>query len=235
MVTSRVDADMNAPMRLHAERQAIVDACRTMLSTRLVVNTAGNVSVRVGDTIAITPSGIRYERMTAEDVCLVGVDGGAEEDAALRPSSELPLHLAVYRATEALAIVHTHSVYATTVSTLVDQLPAVHYHIADLGDPVPVVPYATFGTDALAGSVASTLAGRNAVLMQNHGATTIAPDLPRALARAITLEWLAEVYCHARAIGTPSILGPDEIAAVAARQRLLADERAARMKARAGR
>lgn len=222
-------------MRLRAERQAIVDACRTMLSTRLVVNTSGNVSVRVGATIAITPSGTPYDRMTAEDVCLIDFETGAEEEIALRPSSELPLHLAVYRATEALAIVHTHSVYATTVSTIADRLPAIHYHIADLGGPVPVVAYATFGTDALAASVATELAGRTAVLMKNHGATTIAPDLPRALARAITLEWLAEVYCHATAMGTPTVLGPGEIAAAGARQRLLADERGARVKVRSGR
>ena len=221
-------------MLLHAERQAIVDACRSMLSARLVVNTSGNVSVRVGTTIAITPSGVPYDRMTAQDICLIGLESGTEEEGALRPSSELPLHLAVYRATEALAIVHTHSMYATALSTILDQLPAIHYHIADLGGPVPVVRYATFGTEALAASVVAGLAGRNAVLMQNHGATTIGRDLPRALARAFTLEWLAEVYYHGSVLGTPSVLEPDEIATVVSAQRALAEERAARLKARSG-
>lgn len=213
---------------LRAERAAIVEACRTMLSSRLVVNTAGNVSVRVGDTVLITPSAVPYERMTEADVCAVDVESGAEEERGLRPSSELPLHLAVYRATDAKAVVHTHSVFATSVGSVIDRLPAIHYHIADLGGPVPVIPYFTFGTDALADAAAAALRGRGAVLLRNHGATTTGPELARALARAVTLEWLAEVYWHAMALGQPSLLTADQVAAAGAQQQRMASERAAR-------
>ena len=137
-------------MRLHAERQAVVDAARRMTDAGLVVNTAGNVSVLAGDTVVITPSSLAYDTLRAADVCLVDLASGETEPGMLHPSSELPLHLAVYRAQRARAIVHTHSLYATALTTVRDHLPAIHYQIVDLGGTVPVLPYATFGSDALA-------------------------------------------------------------------------------------
>ena len=212
-------------MRLNTERQAVVDAARRMVDTGLVVNTSGNVSVRVGDTVVITPSGIAYDTMTAGDVCLVALATGDAEADMLFPSSELPLHLAVYRANRAAAIVHTHSLYATALTTVRDRLPAIHYQIVDLGGVVPVLPYATFGSPELAKLVADGLDGRTAVLMKNHGATTIGPDLPRALARAISLEWIAQLYHQASLLGEPALLDDAELARVAAAQKAIADKR----------
>jgi L-fuculose-phosphate aldolase len=212
-------------MKLNTERQAVVDAARRMVDTGLVVNTSGNVSVIVGDTVVITPSSIAYDTMTAGDVCLVSLATGEAEADMLHPSSELPLHLAVYRAKRAAAIVHTHSMYATALTTVRDRLPAIHYQIVDLGGVVPVLPYATFGSPELAKLVADGLDGRTAVLMKNHGATTIGPDLPRALARAITLEWIAQLYHQAALLGDPALLDDAELARVAAAQKAMADKR----------
>ena len=212
-------------MKLNTERQAVVDAARRMIDTGLVVNTSGNVSVLAGDTVAITPSGIAYDTMTAGDVCLVSLGTGDAEADMLFPSSELPLHLAVYRARRAAAIVHTHSLYATALTTVRDRLPAIHYQVVDLGGVVPVLPYATFGSAELARLVADGLEGRNAVLMKNHGATTIGPDLPRAMARAITLEWIAQLYHQASLLGAPELLDDAELARVAAAQKAIADQR----------
>jgi len=212
-------------MKLRTERQAVVDAARRMTETGLVVNTAGNVSILSGDTIAITPSGLAYDTMSAGDICLVDLATGDAHREMLHPSSELPLHLAVYRAKRAQAIVHTHSMYATALTTVRDKLPAIHYQIADLGGVVPVLPYATFGSRELAESVAAGLDGRTAVLMKNHGATTIGPDLPKALARAITLEWIAQLYHHASLLGDPALLDDAELARVAAAQKAMADRR----------
>jgi L-fuculose-phosphate aldolase len=212
-------------MKLNTERQAVVDAARRMVDTGLVVNTSGNVSVIVGDTVVITPSSIAYDTMTAADVCLVSLATGEAEADMLHPSSELPLHLAVYRAKRAAAIVHTHSMYATALTTVRDRLPAIHYQIVDLGGVVPVLPYATFGSPELAKLVADGLDGRTAVLMKNHGATTIGPDLPRALARAITLEWIAQLYHQAALLGDPALLDDAELARVAAAQKAMADKR----------
>jgi L-fuculose-phosphate aldolase len=203
-------------MRLEAERIAVVETARQMAARQLVVNTSGNVSVRAGAWLAITPSAMPYELMRAEDVCLVDIATGAPEPGSLMPSSELPLHLAVYRDTGAGAVVHTHSHFATVLSTLADSLPAIHYDIVDLGPDVPVAPYATFGSAELAAATSRYLRDRNAVLMRNHGVTTVAHDLPRALARAFTVEWIASVYWHARVLGEPSLLDAAELGRVAA-------------------
>ena len=215
-------------MKHEAERLAVVAAARRMIERGLVINTSGNVSVRIGRWIAITPSAVAYETMTAADVCVVDAESGAQDDSRLLPSSELPLHLAVYRATSAGAIVHTHSHFATVLSTLVDRLPAIHYQVADLGGEVEVAPYATFGTDELARVTTQALAGRNAALMRNHGVTAIGSDVDKALARAFTVEWIASVYWHARMMGSPTLLDADEIGRVAARQAEFAARRKAR-------
>lgn len=218
-------------MRLEAERRAVVETARRMADSGLIINTAGNVSVRAGSWIAITPNALPYETMTPADVCLVDIATGredAEASGARLPSSELPLHLEVYRRTSAGAVVHTHSHFATVMSTIAEALPAIHYHIADLGGTVPVAPYATFGSPELASLTAEHLADRNAVLMRNHGVTTIANDLAKALARAFTVEWIASVYWHARMLGAPSLLDEEELARVLERQRALADQRARR-------
>ncbi|HEX3749109.1 MAG TPA: class II aldolase/adducin family protein [Streptosporangiaceae bacterium] len=182
----------------------------------LVVGTAGNVSARAGDLIAVTPSGLDYAELTAGLVGVHELDGRPVE-APLQPSSELPLHLAVYAATGAGAIVHTHSPAATATSALVDEVPAIHYQVAALGGPVAVAPYATYGTDELAAGVVTALAGRSACLMANHGAVTTGPDLRTALTRARALEWVCDVYLRAAAAGQPRLLPADEIEKVVAK------------------
>jgi len=195
-------------------RQEIVRVCRELAAAGLVVGTAGNVSVRSGDLLAVTPSGLAYEDMSAD---LVGVHrlDGLPVEAALEPTSELPLHVAVYAATDATAVVHTHSLAATAVSTLADELPAIHYYVAMFGGPVRVAPYARYGTDQLARNVVEALRGRTACIMGNHGAVTIGPDLKTAHARSLYLEWLSDLYLRAVAAGKPRLLPPEEIEAVA--------------------
>jgi len=136
---------------------------------------------------------------------------GSPVEAPLQPTSELPLHLSVYTATGTAAIVHTHSPAATAASTLVDEIPAVHYYVALFGGPVAVAPYATYGTEELAAHVTGALTGRTGCLMANHGAVTTGPDLATAYGRAVYLEWLCDVYLRAAAAGTPRLLPPEEI------------------------
>jgi len=198
-------------------REAIVTACRELSRDGLVVGTAGNVSVREGDLVAVTPSGVRYAGLTPELVGVHRLDGTAVE-APLEPSSELPLHLAIYAdRPQAGAVVHTHSPAATALSALVDEVPAVHYYVAMFGGPVRVAPYATYGTAELADNVVRSLDDRTGCLMGNHGAVTIGPDLQAALDKSLYLEWLCDLYLRARAAGTPRLLSPAELAAVAGR------------------
>jgi L-fuculose-phosphate aldolase len=181
-----------AGVQLADERAAVVSACRRMVADRLVVGTAGNVSVRVGDLVAITPSGLDYAELSPE---LVGVHrlDGSPVDAPLAPTSEMPMHLAVYEGTGATAIVHTHSTAATALSCLVDEVPPVHYYLALLGGGVRVAGYAPFGTRELADGMLRALEGRAACLLGNHGAVTVGPSLATAYERARQLEWLCEV------------------------------------------
>ena len=124
------------------------------------------------------------------------------------------MHLAVYRHTDAAAVVHTHSPFATALSLVLDELPAVHYTINGLGGPVRVAPYATFGSAQLATHLAAALHERNAAILQNHGTVAIGVTLRQAYERAVLLEWLSELYWRARQIGEPRILSQPELDAV---------------------
>jgi L-fuculose-phosphate aldolase len=206
-------------MLLEREREEIVRVCGDLAAAGLVVGTAGNVSVRAGDLVAVTPSGVDYADLSPEHVGVHRLDGTPVE-APLAPTSELPLHLAVYGAygqSGTAAIVHAHSVAATATSTLADELPAIHYYVAMFGGSVRVAPYATYGTDDLARNVVEALRGRTACLMGSHGAVTIGPDLKTAYDRAVYLEWVCDVYLRAAAAGPPRLLPPAEIEAVAAK------------------
>jgi len=218
---------------LEQQRLQVAKTAFALLETGLVVNTSGNVSIRVDEHIVITPSGRSYEKLTAKDILVLDLDGNPV-DGDLLPSSETPLHLSVYAGNADInAIVHTHSVYATAVSTLVEELPAIHYQIADLGGPVPVAPYQTFGTPELAASVTSAIHGRTAALMQNHGALTVAENVEQALARSITLEWLSRVYLIAARSGSPSLIDDKELLRVEQKQKEIGDEQNRRLAARA--
>ena len=201
-------------MLLPDARQAIVTTCQELSRTGQVVGTAGNVSVREGDLVAVTPSGLRYADLTPELVGVHRLDGTPVE-APLGPTSELPLHLAIYDARpEVGAIVHTHSVAATALSTLVDEIPPVHYYLAMFGGPVLVSPYATYGTETLARNVVQALRDRTGCLMGNHGAVTIGPDLVTAHDKSVYLEWLCDVYLRASSAGSPRLLSALEMDAV---------------------
>ncbi|MEO6653012.1 MAG: class II aldolase/adducin family protein [Ilumatobacteraceae bacterium] len=207
-------------MNRAAERDAIVAHAQAAIDAGLSTGTSGNLSVRVDDGVLITPSGVHPAEMTPDQICLVPVDGG-EPDGPLRPSSEVPMHLAVYRATDAGAVVHTHPRYATAISLTHDELPAVHYTINGLGGPVRVAPYATFGTEELAAHIAQALDGRSGALLQNHGMITYGATIRQAFERSVLLEWLAALYWRSLQIGTPKILSDAELEAVREQARRL--------------
>jgi L-fuculose-phosphate aldolase len=220
---------MQDTAELQAARGQLVTYSTRLVDDGLAVGAAGNMSVRAGDTVAITPSGIPYHELRASDVCLVSLDG-AELEAPEAPSTELPMHLAVYAATNAGAVVHTHSAEVIALSTVCDELPAVHYAITGLGGPVRVAPYTRFGSAGLADAAVQALDGRAAAILQNHGAICYGASLAQAYDRALLLEWLARVYRLARAYGDPRILTRadlDEVAAEARRRRYGQRRRAA--------
>ncbi|WP_028709308.1 class II aldolase/adducin family protein [Propionicicella superfundia] len=201
-------------MLLEKERQQIVETCLTMQRLNLVVGTAGNVSVRVGDHVAISPSGVEYDVMRAEDVVVTDLSGNLVE-GALKPSSELPLHLSVYAATDAGAITHNHAPASTALGLIVDEIPTSHYYSSMFGGAIRVAPYATFGTDQLAINVSEALKDRQGALMSNHGAITIGPNLPKALSLLPYLEYICEIQLRVMATGLPVKILSDELMAEA--------------------
>jgi L-fuculose-phosphate aldolase len=200
-------------MTLEAEREQVAAASRRLAAEGLVLGTAGNVSARDRDQVAVTPTGAVLAELEPEQVTVVDLDGEVV-DGELAPTSELDLHLGVYRRHDAGAVVHTHAPMATALSCVIDELPCVHYQMLLLGGTVPVAPYATFGTPELAESVLEALEGGQAALMANHGAIVHAADTDTALELALLLEWACRVYWHAAAIGRPRVLGPEQREAV---------------------
>jgi L-fuculose-phosphate aldolase len=199
-------------------RAQLVSYSNRLLHDGLAVGSAGNMSVRAGDKVLITPSGIRYPDMAAADICVIGMDGTQRAGAA-EPSSETPMHLAVYAATQARAVVHTHSPEVIALSTVCAELPAIHYAITGLGGPVRVARYTRFGSEDLASAAVAALDGRSAAILQNHGAICYGASLAEAYDRAVLLEWLARVHRLACARGEPRILTGAELADVAAEMR----------------
>ena len=200
---------------LEAEREQVAAASRRLAAEGLVLGTAGNLSARREDRVAITPTGGVLAEIEPAQVSVVGLDGDLVE-GDLEPTSELGLHLGVYERCGAGAVVHTHSPMATALSCVVDEVPCVHYQMLALGGTVRVAPYTTFGTPALAESVLEALEGRTAALMANHGAITHADDIAAATELTLLLEWACTLYWRAAAIGEPRTLGQDERDAVLA-------------------
>ncbi|MEV8632035.1 class II aldolase/adducin family protein [Streptosporangium sp. NPDC051023] len=203
-------------MLLAEQRRLLCEHGRMTVETGLVIGTSGNLSVRAGDLVAVTPGGIALDRLEPEACPVVDIEGHLVE-GELQPSSETPMHLAVYTATGTAAVVHTHSTFGTVVATTMTELPPIHYNTMLLGGTVRVAEYATYGTPELAANVRAALGDRRAVLLANHGGVTLGDDLPQAFEATRLLEWLCEVYVRARAVGEPRTLTEEQLSAVVRR------------------
>ncbi|WP_132058902.1 class II aldolase/adducin family protein [Halorussus amylolyticus] len=199
---------------LGAERRAV--AMRAPDLATLTPGRTGNLSVRRGDGFAVTPTGVAYDRIDAEDVPVVSL-AGERVAGDTAPSSETPMHTAVYREFEPGAIVHTHSPWSSTLAILQEPIPPVHYMLALAGTTVPVADYATYGTEALAENAVEAMeaADATACLLANHGLLVTGDDIDAALETALNVEYTARIYCQAKALGDPVELSAEEMAAVA--------------------
>ncbi len=204
---------MTGPTDSAQARDAVAAAARRLAGERLVLGTSGNVSLRVGDAVAVSPTGAKLAELEAGQVALVDLDA-RQLDGPLAPTSELGLHLGIHAERGDGAVVHTHSPFATALSCVLDELPAIHYEMLRFGGAVRVAPYATFGSEELAAAVHAALEGRTAALMANHGSVVAAADMESAVELTLLLEWACEVYWRASALGTPRTLGDDELRAV---------------------
>ncbi len=200
-------------MQLQAERQAIVKFGQKMITSQLTTGAGGNLSIldRASGRVAISPSGVEYCDLQPEDVVITDLDGQVIE-GQYTPSSELGFHLALYRQRPDInAVLHTHSVYATTIACLGWEIPAVHYLVGFSGHKVPLAPYATFGTPELADNVAACIGDYNALLLANHGLVAVGAELSRAFNTAEEIELVARIYYQTKAVGNPVILPSQEM------------------------
>ena len=195
-------------------QSSLLEAVRRLEALGLNRGSTGNVSLRSGAGLLITPTGASADTLAAEDMVFVALDGAIS--GRWQPSSEWPFHRAVYALrADVMAVVHTHSTYATALACLERALPAFHYMVAVAGgDSVPCVPYHTYGSQALSEAVAAGLTDRNACLLAHHGLVACGESLAHAMKIAIEIEALCQAYLVALAVGEPPRLSGEEMARV---------------------
>jgi len=193
-------------------RDELIATARRMSELGLAPGTTGNVSVRTARGFVVTPSGMAYDQLRGDDAVAIDLDGTIRPGQRA-PSSEWRLHRDILAARpEVGAIVHTHSLFCTSVSCLRRPIPAIHYMVVLAGsDEIPCAEYATFGTAELAASVVRALGRGHACLMANHGMVALGDSLATALRLAADVETLAAQYWHAAQLGQPHVLPRDEL------------------------
>jgi L-fuculose-phosphate aldolase len=199
------------------KRRSLVEASRRAVRTGMNGGTTGNMSLKHGTGMLITPTGIAPDCLEHDQIVEVSLDG--QWTGTWRPSSEWAIHARIYRQTAAQAVVHAHPDNCVALSCLRLPIPPFHYMVAGFGgDEIPCARYETFGSPELSDAVADALGSRyQACLMASHGMVAIGPDLSTAFARAEKLETLARQYLLALGAGTPVMLTAGELAAVHAR------------------
>ncbi len=193
-------------------RKEVVATAKAMQQLGLSPQRSGNVSVRTKAGALITPSGLPYETMKPQDIVEVALNGTAAR-GQLKPSSETPFHMSIYRAyPEVQAIVHCHSMAATALACARKPVPAFHYMVAAAGGrQIPLAGYETFGTVELADELVRTLQGYKACLMANHGQIATGKSLTAALELAAEVETLSRQYLDVLTIGDVNILDDAEM------------------------
>ncbi|NLV76463.1 MAG: L-fuculose-phosphate aldolase [Tissierellia bacterium] len=200
-------------MLLENERNLVVEYGKKLIENNLTTGTGGNISIfnREKGLMAISPSGIDYFKTTPKDIVILDLDGKIV-DGFRKPSSEQDMHRIFYKNRQDInAVVHTHSIYATTIACLHWDLPAVHYLIGFAGNDVKCIDYKTFGTEELAQAALEGMKDRYAVLLGNHGLLAGGNDIEYAFNTAEEIEFCCEVYYRTKCIGEPVILTEDQM------------------------
>jgi len=194
-------------MLLAEEREALAAAGRRLAARGLVIGTSGNLSARRDDLVAVTPTGAVISELAAGDMTVIRLSDGEVAAGDLAPTSEVPMHLAIYRATGAGAIAHTHATASTALGLVCDEIPLVHYTMLSLGGAVRVAPYACYGTDELAALVVKALEYKQAALLRNHGSIALGSTVAKSVDNLELVEWAADAYTRAAALGA-ALHGP---------------------------
>ena len=210
---------MQQPNLMQQQREALLHTSQQLAQLGLNRGTSGNASLRVNNQngeggFLITPSGMAVEKMTPAD--LVWMDFNGKATGQREPSSEWRFHLDILRyKPEVNAVIHTHSMFATTLSTFRQDIPPFHYMIALAGgDTIRCAPYALFGSQGLSDGALAALQNRKACLLANHGMIAVGETLEKALYITQEVETLCEQYLRALQVGKPVLLNDEEMTLV---------------------
>lgn len=197
-------------------REEVADYGRQLVEEDLTRGTGGNVSSRTGDVVAINPSGVPYDDVGPEDVAVVDLEG-VHVAGELDPSSETPMHTAIYRARDDIGgVVHAHSPFATSFAMTGNAIPPSNYLVAYLGEEIPVAGWEQPGSETLGETVVESLGEHNdACLLQNHGLVSVGSDLEEAFDNALIAELCAQTHYIAEDIGDPIVLSESDTAKMA--------------------
>ncbi|MDB4222758.1 class II aldolase/adducin family protein [Granulosicoccus sp.] len=195
-------------------REKIIELCLWMNSSGLNQGTSGNISARYKNSMLITPSGVPYDELQAQDIAQMSLDHNRYEwEGPYAPSSEWHFHRAILQSQPSYgAVIHTHSTYATVLSMAKTKIPACHYMVAAFGgSTVRCAKYATFGTEKLSNNILRAMRNRSACLMANHGMVVAGTNLDKATWAAVELETLSKQYYLASGMKKITILSKKEI------------------------
>ena len=195
-------------------RQEMIAVCRRLNAAGLNTGTSGNLSMRCGKGVLITPSGIAYEAMRPAEIVEMDFSGRYYGDYL--PSSEWRFHLDILKARpDANVVLHSHAPFCSAVACCRRDIPPVHYMVASAGgDVIKCSGYALFGTPDLSREALVALGPRNACLLANHGVIVLGADLARAYALLEEVENLARIYATVQGMGGGAPLGKAEMTAV---------------------
>jgi L-fuculose-phosphate aldolase len=200
-------------MLMENERKLIVDYGKLLVTKNLTTGTGGNISIfnKEKQYFAISPSGIDYFETTPEDVVIMDLDGKVVEGVR-KPSSEWMMHMIFYKKRDDVeSVVHTHSRFASTISCMRWEIPALHYYVAFAGKTIPCAEYASYGTQELADNAFEGIGEGKAVLLANHGLLTIGRNVKEAFLITEMSEEMAEYYYRTKSIGEPVLLDEKEM------------------------
>ena len=193
---------------------ALIETALQLQEKGLNHGATGNCSCRDGDTYLITPSGVETQNLSEDKIVRMDFEGNVVDSISnLKPSSEWRFHQDIMsKRQEVRAVVHTHSIFASTVSLFGNELPPFHYMIAVAGgSSVRCAPYAMFGTQELSDNIIDALVDRKACLIANHGLVSIGANLAEALQIAEEIEHLCQLYIEAKKLGEPNLLNQKQM------------------------
>ena len=198
-------------------RENLLNITNKLLKAGLNHGATGNSSCRDGGDFLITPTGVDSSKLTPDMMVRMNLsDKLSQPESKYKPSSEWQFHQAILeKYPDINAVIHTHSVFASTLSSLGQDIPAFHYMVAVAGgDSVRCAPYAMFGTKELSDNILEASQDRKACLLSNHGLVAIGKDLNEAFNIAEEVEHLSRLFVEAKKIGEPKLLSNKQMSEV---------------------